>query len=282
MDCSICFEAITAQTGSTTMACSHSFHFGCLVKWFGSQADKNLHESCPCCRHEATEHERLPEGGEAEEDDEDSEEESDDDDEEESDESLTLLAQQKFMIKKDMLSETAFHAYAATRIQAAWRAYLPRISWVQHQVNVEQRKCVQEALETMVEQEVRAKRAEALHKLYMTSSRMEWRHISASMFQRAWRGYVAGQKAIKMALIKGYKINWTFKGDHWRRSFLRHSETWYPDEGLPPQSLMFQNHALWTRIQAVWRGHSVRKNLGPGSGLTACERVWARLGEMAD
>ena len=292
MDCAICFDAITAQTGSTTMACSHSFHFGCLVKWFGSQADKDLHESCPCCRHEATEHERLPEG-EPEESDEESDEESEEDSDEESDAQLNfhLVSFRNFCIKNS-LSESKKNTefYAAMRIQTAWRAYLPRMAWVQHQVNVEDWKCVKEALVTMIEQEALAKRQAALHTLRMTSSRTEWRHISAIMIQTMWRGYAARQKAMKVAFTKGYKINWVFKGAHWQRSFLHNSETWCPDDGLPPQSLAFQNHRMWTKVQAAWRGYSTRKvlcrsiqhNCSHKFKKTACEQVWDRLGETVD
>lgn len=268
------------------MACSHSFHFGCLVKWFGSQADKNLHESCPCCRHEATEHERLPEGepeGESEADSEESEdEESEEDSDEESDAHLSfhLVSFRNFCIKNSLSeSKKNTELYAATRIQAAWRAYLPRMAWVKHKMNVEECKVVRETLLAIMTQETLAKHQTALHKTRMTSSRAEWRNISAIMIQRIWRGYSAGKKAIKLALSKGYKIHWVFKGSYWQRSFLHNSETWYPHDGLPPQSLEFQNHILWTRVQAVWRGYSTRSHKFK---KTACEQIWERLGETVD
>jgi len=61
MDCSICFEAITAETGKTVMGCGHEFHFRCMASWFVTQCDKELPENCPCCRHEAGPLECLPE-----------------------------------------------------------------------------------------------------------------------------------------------------------------------------------------------------------------------------
>lgn len=50
MDCSICFEAITKQTGSTTLSCEHAFHFRCIVNWFDKQIMDDLEQTCPCCR----------------------------------------------------------------------------------------------------------------------------------------------------------------------------------------------------------------------------------------
>jgi hypothetical protein len=60
MECPICFEAITEDTGVVKMACKHSFHFCCLGTWFSHQFVNKQKESCPCCRHEAGEKERLP------------------------------------------------------------------------------------------------------------------------------------------------------------------------------------------------------------------------------
>ena len=54
-ECSVCLEEIALTTGSATMACGHCFHIGCLARWL----TKN--QSCPYCRHEANEHERINE-----------------------------------------------------------------------------------------------------------------------------------------------------------------------------------------------------------------------------
>ena len=61
MECSICYDAITVETGKTVMACGHEFHFRCMASWFGTQCDKELPENCPCCRHVAGPLECLPE-----------------------------------------------------------------------------------------------------------------------------------------------------------------------------------------------------------------------------
>jgi len=57
MDCPICYEAITKETGKLILSCSHEFHINCLVKW------KNMSEdSCPLCRKTSSSpHEMIPE-----------------------------------------------------------------------------------------------------------------------------------------------------------------------------------------------------------------------------
>jgi Ring finger domain len=78
MECPICFVGIElATTGIATMACSHSFHFHCLAKWFILQPEGV--QTCPCCRREANSFEKVPEHDEFAED---SDYETDDEDEE--------------------------------------------------------------------------------------------------------------------------------------------------------------------------------------------------------
>jgi hypothetical protein len=60
MECSICFGAI--EKSVTTLSCGHHFHLGCIGRW----VIKN--ESCPLCRHEMEEHEKIAEDVEEEED----------------------------------------------------------------------------------------------------------------------------------------------------------------------------------------------------------------------
>ena len=99
-DCCICTDAITKETGHTTMSCGHTFHFRCLTNWFCSQQDTEVACSCPTCRHEAKDFEDLPEdashaedcdcdecadeeASEAEEEDDDASEGSQEEDEQE-------------------------------------------------------------------------------------------------------------------------------------------------------------------------------------------------------
>jgi len=60
MDCAICHDAITKSTGKIELSCSHSFHINCLTNWFKTQSEQYIDQSCPCCRHEATEDEEVP------------------------------------------------------------------------------------------------------------------------------------------------------------------------------------------------------------------------------
>jgi hypothetical protein len=77
-------EAITKQTGSTTLSCEHSFHFRCIVNWFDKQIIDSLKATCPCCRGAGGEMDRFEIMEELEED-----EDEDDDDESYDEESET-------------------------------------------------------------------------------------------------------------------------------------------------------------------------------------------------
>ena len=59
MNCSICQDDITKETGSTTLSCEHTFHFRCISTWFVKQFMKDLPETCPCCRSEGNEMDRV-------------------------------------------------------------------------------------------------------------------------------------------------------------------------------------------------------------------------------
>jgi hypothetical protein len=89
MDCSICMEAITKQTGSTVLSCDHAFHFRCIDEWFYKQLCEGLHQTCPCCRSEGAELDRCM-YEEATEDEEDDDEESYEEDDDEVSEAGSL------------------------------------------------------------------------------------------------------------------------------------------------------------------------------------------------
>jgi hypothetical protein len=56
MACPICMDAIVARvTGETRTSCGHSFHFQCLVSWMSVGTRK----TCPVCRSEPSEKERI-------------------------------------------------------------------------------------------------------------------------------------------------------------------------------------------------------------------------------
>lgn len=69
MDCPICFETITTETGQVTTSCGHSFHFKCLNTWYWQQSrQEDTKESCPCCRKEPCDFERASTVEDSEED----------------------------------------------------------------------------------------------------------------------------------------------------------------------------------------------------------------------
>jgi hypothetical protein len=59
MECSICLEAITKQTGSVILSCEHPFHFRCIDNWFSKQVWNDLEQTCPCCRSKGTDLDRC-------------------------------------------------------------------------------------------------------------------------------------------------------------------------------------------------------------------------------
>jgi hypothetical protein len=71
MECPICYDAIDASTGITTLSCSHSFHLSCISGWFLKQEIG----TCPCCRTEMAAIGDLPRDEEASDDDDDDDEE---------------------------------------------------------------------------------------------------------------------------------------------------------------------------------------------------------------
>ncbi len=87
IECSICCEDIGCARA--TLACSHTFHLGCIGRWIL----KN--ESCPLCRKAMEEKERIHEDAEEDEEDEedwvDDEEEDEDDEEDEEDDNASLV-----------------------------------------------------------------------------------------------------------------------------------------------------------------------------------------------
>ena len=56
MDCAICFGEITETTGRTQLSCKHEFHLKCVVTWLQREEGAG---TCPCCRAEPGEMERI-------------------------------------------------------------------------------------------------------------------------------------------------------------------------------------------------------------------------------
>ena len=53
MDCSICFDEIEVSKGQVTLGCQHHFHLGCIGRWILKS------DTCPMCRHETSEKEKI-------------------------------------------------------------------------------------------------------------------------------------------------------------------------------------------------------------------------------
>ena len=124
MECSICFNAITSQTGKVELSCSHPFHFSCLTTWFDKQKMSGGCENCPLCRHEANEFEKMP----APADDDDDETWDADDDEPTLDElAAQERARQRFARYKLINPIEEVQLYAANLIKACWRGYQDRL-----------------------------------------------------------------------------------------------------------------------------------------------------------
>lgn len=274
-DCSICYEAITAETGKTTMSCSHTFHYKCLTKWFNSRCNSELAENCPCCRHEASEFEMLPEEDDEDEDMEE-EEEADNFDGQSvflGETTLDMAARERaahfFALTKMVLSEDQFLAFAATKIAAGVRGFFARKSFADIMIS-------RNVLEKVMVRRMKARndfhmalvRANMQSKsIYM--SRSAWIHLMATYIQRGWREHIKRkreyQDSINEALSKRLVITWRRTSEtSWERIVLnpeeRNAQTFRGTlTHLPPQSLAFESACAATKIAAVWRGHRSRK-----------------------
>ena len=86
-ECSICYDAITAETGTVKLGgCAHLYHFRCISSWFASQAVS----TCPLCRKEMPELADFAPPAEGEEEEDDDEEDEDDEDEDEEEEFIRI------------------------------------------------------------------------------------------------------------------------------------------------------------------------------------------------
>lgn len=103
-DCVICFSPISTETGRSVFSCGHQFHYSCITRWMCSQLDEEVAESCPCCRKQVGDYEKIPNSLLATEFDADDENEDD----------------------INELMEEAIQNDIAIRIQAMWRGYRTR------------------------------------------------------------------------------------------------------------------------------------------------------------
>jgi len=193
MECSICYENITKETGKAELSCSHTFHLNCLSKWFL----KN--ENCPCCRHTANETEKMSSGepteDESTEDSEDEEDSDDSDDEYVSTPEAKERARIFIEKQKARMTKEEFEAYAATRFAALVRGHQIRmfffefrcldkdVKYNEHQIN-EATLDIKEWKEEIVDYKLRQK----YYKKVAGLSRPQINTFSATMIQSVWRG----------------------------------------------------------------------------------------------
>lgn len=190
MECSICYDAITKDTGKAELSCSHTFHLKCLSQWFL----KN--ENCPCCRHEAKDMERMVLGSGSrsatlivDDDDDDSDSDSDSYDEEDD---LDLAAAQerarhRMNTLKSKMTKEQLEAYAASRIAALVRGYQSRMFFFEFKcVNADLEDSVQELKEAQNKMDDCKKRKKFYHKL-IPMSRPQIRTFAATKIQGIWR-----------------------------------------------------------------------------------------------
>ena len=195
MECSICFEALTATTGRVELSCNHNFHYRCISKWFNSQAKDKISENCPNCRHKASKYERLPSESLNESMEEDEIREISEPDWIEA--AAKERARFKFNRLKAKMTRNALENYAATVINSAARGYWGRevarlVSYLNNRVNVLKTSIeVQEVQLIMTRKElVSSALRYKIIKSAATMSCIQWKVSIIRKIQALWRGYL--------------------------------------------------------------------------------------------
>ena len=262
MSCAICFDDITKATGRVELSCSHSFHYSCLTNWFGNQMSKDIDESCPCCRHVANEHERLPDMEDLE-----------------SGSSVSVAnldqhianerAQTQFEILRHTMAQDALEAYAATRINAVVRGYWLRKTWLRQKSLTEDLDLARRQFRRATAQLLSSSRELKFHTPSLTMTRVQWRNSVAVKIQAVYRGW----KGRKMALYKRaelVKVHLAFGVEGWTRSISIGDSA--SDDGLERQIVFKMNYAA-KKIQAAWKAHRVKRVVWRQVGPRAWQRV---------
>jgi len=216
MECSVCYNEISAATGKVELSCAHTFHFSCLTSWFSKC------QSCPLCRHEANEFETMASAAAAaddEDEDDEDEDDEDEDDEDEDDEAISLeraaaeeRARHHFRLKSWDMTKVEFEGYAATRIAALVRGHQSRNFFFELKCWKEDEKTAADALKQAEKDLKQAKAAQIFYKKVSSVPRTQWKGFAATMIQSIWRSkkqHTAYQKE-KLArdLAKGLRVNW--------------------------------------------------------------------------
>lgn len=198
-ECSICFDDITASTGSTTLSCGHVFHFSCIAKWFVNSCGESA-STCALCRKEMGETEDLAKDlfMDVGEDDDDDEDDSDYETESESgsnsEDHEEQIARRVAFLKSclSMMSEENARQFAATKIQSVCRTYMASYlfrsvrgakMWVE--------RCEDRLRQSKVEMKIAT---EALR------AGTRWKKQVATKLQAIWRGYRMRRLSLAMVV----------------------------------------------------------------------------------
>lgn len=223
MECSVCYNDISAATGKVELSCAHTFHFSCLTSWFSKS------QSCPLCRHAANEFETMAAAAEQEEDSED--EDDDEDYDEDGDEDAMTLereaaeerARQHFRLKKWDMTKVEFEAYAATRIAALVRGHQSRNFFFELKCWKEDEKTAADALKNAEKDLKKAKAAQVFYKKMSSVPRAQWKGFAATMIQSIWRSKkqraVYEEEKLARDLEKGLRVSWVrAENGSWKRT----------------------------------------------------------------
>jgi len=211
---------------------------------------KDIEESCPCCRHVANQHERLP--------DIDVESESSASeylaDQQENARNLAQhianeRAQTKFETLRSSLSKDEFEAYAATRINAVVRGYWWRKSWLEHAARAQDLEAIRRRIRRVTADLVKTSNTLNFNLPSVTMSRREWLNRVATKIQAVARGWMIRNKLSTKETIR---ISWGIVNGVWARTI--RFGLW-DGVGLEPQALAFKMHCCAKKIQGAWRSY---------------------------
>jgi len=197
MECSICYDAISATTGKAELGCGHGFHIRCLMKWFDQQYGNDCSESCPLCRHEATEFEQVARAVEYDEESEDDESESGSEDSEESEwPTIDELAAQerarfRFARYKTLNPKEEVEKYAACLITALGRGWQARKIYAELVDLRRVSKANDEQIAIMKKENDEYMRATAFYQKLAGMPHLARKRLCAVLIQSTWRRHVA-------------------------------------------------------------------------------------------
>jgi hypothetical protein len=215
MECSICFENITRETGKAELSCSHTFHLKCLSNWF----TKN--ENCPYCRHEANEMEKMGhlENVDDEEDDDEDEDDTDDDTDDDSDDDsdddidIELHASRErarhlFRLKQWDMRKAELEAYAATRIAALVRGHQSRKYFLEMKCWKEEEIDTLKNIKKSNKDLITIKASMRFYWKVASMTRPQMNIFAATKIQSRWKAFRQQKhySAIKGSIVKGLKI----------------------------------------------------------------------------